>query len=125
MMWKMRAAALAAGFAAVLSGCGPNMGVINAYCDELEGCSYRSMDVLQDKDDAVRVCAASHAGTIKTLLANSEKECVDLAAAKQALWACIADNRDCEEINQGDECDKERDDVEDAREAAGSLCNAE
>lgn len=115
-MLKLQTMAFAVVGALVLSGCGPDMGTINAYCERLERC-----DVLLDQDDAVKVCAEAHAGAIRITLANSEKECVDLAATRQALWACRA-TLECD-ATEG--CETELEAYEEAIDDAGELCNVE
>lgn len=118
------ALALALGVTALgmttLAGCGPNRGVIQAYCDELSTCG--DLPNWNDEDDSVAVCVARHEASIQVLLVNSESECHAYARALEALWACAAEHG-CIETGVGNNCGPERLALAQAAEDAGTLCD--
>lgn len=114
-MLRLLTMALAVVASLGFTGCGPDMATLNAFCERAKRC-----DLIPDEDSAVRVCATVHAGVVRTYLANSERECLDLASASQALWACEAKT----ECDATDTCETERNAARKALDDAGELCDA-
>lgn len=97
-------------FSVLASGC-----TVQAICAKREECASDPPGA-----DYQRVCEAKTQGHLNALRANSEEECIRLAAAQEALWACQAqlDCDDFEENDLGGKCDDEIDEFEDAWEDA-------
>ncbi|MCP4503094.1 MAG: hypothetical protein GY822_24420 [Deltaproteobacteria bacterium] len=110
------------GFGAVLLlsagiGCTPS----SALCERKKECASDPPG-----EDFVQICTISNDGRLRSLRANSEEECQELADAKVAFDACRA-ALECTDFNEGDlndRCEDELDDYQDALGDADNECSA-
>lgn len=116
--WRLLAAPVGLALAG-LAGCSA---ATSGYCEAFADCEVEFIGVvIPDQagtaDDSVAVCTANQNAFLSSLRANEEKVCQLAADATEAYMACIAqafaeDDDGCEVIQ--DECDDERDDMNDA-----------
>jgi len=82
------------------------------------------VDGVGNGSDSAAVCAAEMDAYLKSLRANSEEVCHDLAAAYEAAMACVIQEQgDCDAFRGGNDCDNEWDDVADLTQDADNRCN--
>jgi len=102
----------------VLAGCSPARGFCEAHADcERDFFGVDIPDQSGDADDSIGVCIANQEGFVAALRANEEDECQAAANAYEIFMACIADefakdDDGCDVLE--DECEDERDDLNDA-----------
>ncbi len=94
-----------------------------AECDEDLPFFGIPIDGVGNSDDSVAVCAADTDGYLGSLRQNQEQVCHDLANAYDAWIACIAaEDADCDAWYD-DECEREREDIQELRDDADNRCN--
>lgn len=116
--WRLLAAPVGLALASLMGCSAATSGYCEAHADcEVEFVGIVIPDQAGSADDSVAVCAANQNAYLSSLRANEEEECQDAANATEAYMACIAqafaeDGDGCDVIQ--DECEDERDDMNDA-----------
>ena len=80
------------------------------------------VDGVGNSDDSVAVCAKQVDTYLASLRANQEEVCQDLAAAYEEFMDCAIEEGNCDAWTDND-CDNERDDVNDLLQDADNKCN--